>query len=416
MTHRRLWLALLAAVLLSIARTPAQTSSGPYQRAAGDSGEGRVIAIGDIHGSLDGLLAILKSSRLVGDRGQWTGGTATLVQTGDYMDRGPNVREVLDLLMRLEREADRAGGRVHVLFGNHEAMNLLHEFQDVSPQTYAAFADARSEDRRRRGYKEYVQVMKKRRASATPEQEWMSAHPPGFIEYTEALAPGGRYGRWLRSRKVALEHEGTIFMHAGLPPDLEGSLNDVNRNVERELDAWDRGKQALIRAGRIRSFFTRRETQEAAIVELDRIAALVKERRPAEDYVTQTYVQWLQAVASIGKSSLVDVNGPLWFRGMAQWPDEEEPKVTEILKRFGAPRIVIGHTPVLPGAIKARFGNRVFLIDTGMLATYYKGGRPSALELTGPRASAIYTTGTEVLVQSAASVSAPTAPAGIDRN
>ena len=62
------------------------------------------------------------------------------------------------MLMRLEREASSAGGRVHVLFGNHEAMNLLHEFPDVSPQTFKAFADARSEDRRRRAYKEYVQI------------------------------------------------------------------------------------------------------------------------------------------------------------------------------------------------------------------------------------------------------------------
>ena len=416
MTQPRFCLALLAAVLLETAAPATRSRAAEEQRPAADAGQGRTVAIGDVHGSIDGLLAILEASRLVGDEGRWIGGTATLVQTGDYMDRGANVRDVLDLLMRLERDAGRAGGRVHVLLGNHEAMNLLHEFQDVSPQTFAAFADGRSEDRRKRAYREYIQAMKKRGADATAEPDWMAAHPAGFIEYTEALAPGGRYGRWLRSRKVAIAEGGTIFMHAGLPPDLEGSLNDINRTAERELNGWDRGKEALVRAGLVRPFFTLRETQAAAVAELERIAVLIKERRPAEEYVTQNYVEWLQAIALIGKSSLLDAKGPLWFRGLAEWPDEEGPKVAEILKRFDAGRIVIGHTPVLPGAIKGRFGNRVFLIDTGMLATHYKGGRPSALELTGSGVSAIYTTGTEVLVQTAVRLSAPMAPAAIGRN
>ena len=73
---------------------------------------------------------------------QWIGGTTVLMQTGDIFDRGPKVREALDLLMRLEEEARRAGGRVEALLGNHEVMNLLHEFRDVSPASYAAFADA----------------------------------------------------------------------------------------------------------------------------------------------------------------------------------------------------------------------------------------------------------------------------------
>jgi hypothetical protein len=404
----------LSAALLVSAGTPALQSPSAS----------RTVAIGDIHGSIDGLRAILEASQLADSKGQWTGGTATLVQTGDYMDRGDKVRDVLDLLMRLEGDARRAGGHVHVLLGNHEAMNLLHEFRDVSPEVFAAFADSRSENRRRRAYKDYVQAMKKRGTPAAAEQEWMAAHPRGFVEYTEALAPDGHYGRWLRSRKVVLNEGRTIYMHAGLPPDLHGDLADVNRTAERELDAWDRGRQALVRAGLVRPFFTLIETQQAAVDELERIARLIRERRPAEDYVTREFVDALQAVASIGASSLLNAKGPLWFRGFAQWPDEEESKIGELLQRFGAIRAVTAHTPMLPGLIKARFGNRVFLIDTGMLASHYKGGRPSALEIAGTRVSAIYTTGRELLTQSAEvarwpdlePVSAPRAPAATGRN
>jgi hypothetical protein len=37
----------------------------------------------------------------------------------------------------------------------------------------------------------------------------------------------------------------------------------------------------------------------------------------------------------------------------------------------------------------------VFLIDTGMLTSYFKGGQPSALEIQGARVTAIYPTGRE---------------------
>ena len=70
--------------------------------------------------------------------------------------------------------------------------------------------------------------------------------------------------------------------------------------------------------------------------------------------------------------------------------DSAAPLVTAAPKRFSVARFVTGHTPSSPGRIRARFGNRVFLIDTGMLTTYFKNGRASALELQNGRATAIY--------------------------
>ena len=31
------------------------------------------------------------------------------------------------------------------------------------------------------------------------EDEWMKAHPLGFIEQREAMGPDGKYGKWLRT-------------------------------------------------------------------------------------------------------------------------------------------------------------------------------------------------------------------------
>ena len=164
----------------------------------------RVVAIGDVHGAFDQFVEILQTAGLIDAKRQWIGGTTVLVQTGDVFDRGPKVRDALDLLMRLEDEARRAGGRVEALLGNHEVMNLLHEFRDVSPASYAAFADARSESRRQRAFDDYVKLVKQRATpgEAPARDAWMASHPPGFLEYVEAIGPRGKYGRWLRSHKV----------------------------------------------------------------------------------------------------------------------------------------------------------------------------------------------------------------------
>jgi len=59
---------MLAAVLL--------TASGV---AAGE----RIVAVGDIHGSYDGLVSILQRAELIDAETHWVGGGATMVQVGD---------------------------------------------------------------------------------------------------------------------------------------------------------------------------------------------------------------------------------------------------------------------------------------------------------------------------------------------
>ena len=48
----------------------------------------RVVAVGDVHGAYDALVAILHQAALVDADGHWSGGDAVFVQTGDFFDRG----------------------------------------------------------------------------------------------------------------------------------------------------------------------------------------------------------------------------------------------------------------------------------------------------------------------------------------
>lgn len=85
-----------------------------------------IYAIGDAHGDVEHLERVMKSAGLIADVVQdpltvrWSGGKAVLVVTGDMMDKGPRILDVIRLLRTLREEAPKSGGRVILLAGNHE--------------------------------------------------------------------------------------------------------------------------------------------------------------------------------------------------------------------------------------------------------------------------------------------------------
>jgi hypothetical protein len=78
--------------------------------------------VGDVQGYADPLLGVLRNAGLVDAQAAWSGGKATLIVLGDLVDRGPDGIGVIELLMRLEQEAERAGGRLQVVIGNHDVL------------------------------------------------------------------------------------------------------------------------------------------------------------------------------------------------------------------------------------------------------------------------------------------------------
>jgi hypothetical protein len=80
--------------------------------------------IGDIHGHLDTLLGLLRGADLIGPDRTWTGDDSTLWLMGDLCDRGPDGIAVIDLVMRLQTEAEAAGGMADSLLGNHDVLLL----------------------------------------------------------------------------------------------------------------------------------------------------------------------------------------------------------------------------------------------------------------------------------------------------
>ncbi len=364
----------------------------------------RIVAIGDIHGEIDGLKTILRVAGLTDATGRWSGGRTQLIQTGDYTDRGAGTRAVLDLLMTLEQQARGAGGRAFALLGNHEVMNLIGDTRDVTPQIFATFADANSEKRRTAAWEQYARIGTARLAKGEPVPEvyrqtreaWLAARPPGYVEYRDAFAPRGRYGAWLRDKPIVTELNGNIFMHAGISPvQAPVKLDELNIRVRDEVRRLDRFVDRLVAAGLATRTFTLQEIFAVAANEIAQANAVIaaaqaEGKEPDRSRLNVPLLMEAQEILKIETWVAVNPEGALWYRGLATEPDDPSGgPFAALLAKYGARRFITGHTPQQNRNINTRFGGRVVLIDTGMLAVYYKG-RPAALEIVGDTLTAIY--------------------------
>lgn len=383
----------LVALLLAGAMNISAASAGPIQ-----AGSRRIVAIGDIHGAFDPLVSILRQTGLIDERNRWSGGDAVLVQTGDVTDRGARVVKVVELLMRLQEEAPKHGGEVVVLLGNHELLNLLGDLRDVTPEIIDDFVDERSPIRRQLLWRDHGALLKRRaklfghepeKLDDVAEAAFLAKNPPGLVEYREAIGPKGRYGAWLRGLPAVARRGETIFVHGGLNETLAGvEVENINRKVHAELAAFDHARAWLLE----RKLILPDEGAREMVALVRDLAALEGAERPPAEVVALTEIdQWL-----IARS-----DGPFWLRDYARWSDEEgAARLPPLLAAAGVRHFVVGHTPQGSKSIKSRFEGGVFLIDTGMLESVYRG-RPAALEIAGERFKAIYLGEEEVLLDPA---------------
>ena len=293
--------------------------------------------MGDVHGDYEQFVKLLRGAGLLDDENRWAGGKAHLVQTGDVPDRGAGSRNVMDLLMKLEKQAAKAGGHVHALIGNHEAMNMYGDLRYVHVGEFAAFRNKDSPALRDHAYRKHVKDLRRnpplgRAAKLGPDHKrrWEEGHVLGRLEHKSAFSTKGKYGRWISGHNAVVKINGTLFLHGGIGPKYAAtSLSELNARIRAELKG-----QADIQGG-----------------------------------------------------LAVDAEGPLWYRGLALNDAGTEARHLEkVLLAHNAKRIVMGHT-VTDGAVMTRFDGRAVFIDIG-LGSYYgrrmaclviENGKPFAL-------------------------------------
>ncbi len=364
---------------------------------AAHAGERRVVAVGDIHGAFNGVREILRKVDLIDQKDRWVGGDAILVQTGDFLDRGPGATKVAGLLMKLQEQAPETGGEVIVLLGNHEILNLLGDLRDVTKYILRNHVDSHSEKRLDvscNGYATFYRRLYELNREKPPKRRELldrcfAEQQLGLVEYMAEIGPQGEIGRWLRKLPAIARVGEVVFVHGGFSTELAGrDLDKINREVRREIKSFDRTRQYLVDQKIILP-----TAGLGDILSMARQLAKATSGAPSLPPLSAEFLHVLQFDTWL----VVHESGPMWFRDYARWSEEEGlAQMPTILESLGADYVVVGHTPQPPYRIRNRFDSRVFLIDTGMLTSFYKG-HPSALEIQDGSFTAFYLTRQDLL-------------------
>jgi hypothetical protein len=331
----------------------------------------RVVAFADVHGAYDDWVALLKELGIVDDQLNWSGGRTHLVSVGDLIDRGPGSRDVVELLMKLDAQAEQAGGAVHMTLGNHEVMVMTGDLRYVSPQEFAAFADDETEAERNALFAEY------RRFNPDGDENVARARfdeqfPSGFIGLRKAYSLDGHLGSWLARQPFVIKVNDKVYMHGGIARDAaDDSLESLNERLQGEFIGFLEAMQVLQEAGQMPLYVSYHDRLGFLNARAEEFVAANPDTRPP-------WFEQVKLVFDAQEALVFDAKSPVWYRGTASChPLSESFNTESFLKRVGAKQLVMGHTPTR-GDVQQRMDGLALRLDTGMLRSVYKG-RASAL-------------------------------------
>jgi hypothetical protein len=161
----------------------------------------KLLAISDVEGEYDHMLRFLQANGVVDKSGGWAFGKGHLVCVGDMVDRGQQVTETLWLMYRLSAEARAAGGHLHYVLGNHEAMVMGGDIRYTAQK-----------------YKDTAKLF--------------------GLPCEGLLGADTELGRWLRSRNALVRVGDLLFVHAGVSASVASQkvdLQELNARIRTVL-------------------------------------------------------------------------------------------------------------------------------------------------------------------------------------
>lgn len=296
------------------------------------NGVKKIVVIADIHGDYNNFERILKGTRLVDEELNWTGRETHFVQLGDILDRGPDAKRAFDLLMKLETQAEAAGGKVHFIIGNHEEGNIVGTALMTSGYvTVEQFTSFLPED-----YRESLEKKVKKKHAQSGDTNpslaeklhmfWDEARKENTTAQAQYLKNFYKhYGKWILTKNTVIKINDIVFTHGG---------------VSEEFSRWDFKKTNNLLRDELKKLYG---------------------RIPLRSKLRMAY----------------QPNAPHWFRDLIRSDEEDFAEdVTRILDNLKAAYMVIGHTvrqsEVIASKKLDRFQGRIWGIDTG-ISRYYGG-------------------------------------------
>jgi len=167
-----------------------------------------IAVFSDLHGQYDIAVEILKNNNIIDGNLNWNFGNGHLVILGDILDRGPDVTEILWLVYNLEQQANKKGGKVHYLLGNHEFM-IMHNDLRYIHEKYETVSD----------------LLK-------------TSYDQLFNQHTF-------FGKWLRSKSTIIKINDILFVHGGISNELLSAGFDINEINQLLRESFDRNKTEM---------------------------------------------------------------------------------------------------------------------------------------------------------------------------
>ncbi|WP_196888475.1 metallophosphoesterase [Aureivirga sp. CE67] len=164
----------------------------------------KIASLSDIHGQFDLAIEIMKNNKIIDENLNWNYGNGHFVIVGDIFDRGDKVNETLWFVYNLEKQAEKVGGKVHFLLGNHEFMILKNDDRYI--------------------HDKYVNVTKVLGKS-----------------YAELYGKNTVLGKWLRSKSTAVKINNSVFVHGGVSQEFldhrkDFDLAEINEIMRSAID------------------------------------------------------------------------------------------------------------------------------------------------------------------------------------
>lgn len=263
----------------------------------------KIIVLGDIHGDFQLAKEMLTISKLVKFNSdndyKWIGGNTYVVQVGDQVDRcrpvdgksceNPKATrndeasdiKILKLFTELDKQAQKDGGAVISLLGNHELMNANGQLQYVSYE----------------GLREFDNY---------EDKEKNVKFSSGYEARKYAFSPGNEYGKFLGCNRLPAVIIGSnIFIHAGL---VDGLIDEIGLSDKNDF-----------------------ETINVAIRKW--LLGLLNKKHVSHIISRSKYSMfWTRILGNI--DSNVSMNSPICKKNISQ-----------ILKILNVGGIIVGHTP-----------------------------------------------------------------------
>jgi hypothetical protein len=148
----------------------------------------QIVAIGDLHGDLAAFAALCREVNLVDSAGHWIGRDTHLVLLGDLVGGHKDSRFLLDMVMRLVKEALAQGGRVHALLGNQDVLPIQGQLYGMTGKEKKRYQDFPLPGDAFRGNTCYAEWLRTRN-SILRIGEWLFAHA-GLDTWALTTEPG----------------------------------------------------------------------------------------------------------------------------------------------------------------------------------------------------------------------------------